>query len=380
MKKSVILLVAAILASGLMYAQKRNVVSAYNYLNKGKLAKAKEAIDPAIENEKTKDDAKTWLYYGNVYLSISSTQEEEYMNLDENALDKAYNAYLKAMELDQKGEYTDQINNNIQTCAQQYFNKGVGSYNEQAYEEGSAAFAKSAEISATLGNVDSAAIFYAGQTAYFGNQFEDAKEFFTKLIEIQYDDPTLYRMLADVYKQTGDTIAAATTLQDGIKVYPEDYNMITDAANIYLLTGENQKALDMLNLAIERDDTNATLFFATGTVYENVNKFDEAENMYQKAIEIDPNYFDANFNLGALYFNRALEYILEAGNLPLEETEKYDDLMKQGNQLMERALPYIEKADSLQPDDPIILQSLKEIYTRLKMMDKLKGINERLGE
>ena len=380
MKKSVILLAAAILVSGFMYAQKRNVVSAYNYLRKDKLEKAKEAIDPAIEHEKTKDDAKTWLYYGNIYLSLSQTDDEEFKNLDDNPLDKSYNAYLKAKKLDEKGEYTDQIENNIQTCAQQYFNSGVFEYNADNYKEASDAFGRSAEINATLGRIDSAAIFYAGQTAYLGKQFEESKEFFEKLIEIQYLDPTMFRMLADAYKQTGDTIAAAETLQEGLKVYPDEYTMITDAANIYLLTGENEKALDMLNLAIEREDSNATLFFAAGTVYENVDKYEKAGEMYQKAIEVDPNYFDANFNLGALYFNKALEYILEAGNLPLEETEKYDSLVKQGNELMEKALPYIEKADTLQPNDPIILQSLKEIYTRLKMMEKVKGINERLSE
>ena len=380
MKKSVILLVAAILASGFMYAQKRNVVSAYNYLRKDKLEKAKEAIDPAIEHEKTKDDAKTWLYYGNVYLSINQTDDEEFENLDDNPLDKAYNAYLKAKKLDEKGEYTDQIENNIQTCAQQYFNSGVLEYNANNYEEASDAFARSSEINATLGRTDSAAIFYAGQTAYLGQQYEESKEFFEKSIEIDYLDPTMFRMLADAYKQTGDTTAAAETLQKGLEEYPDEYTMITDAANIYLLTGENEKALDMLNRAIEREDSNATLFFAAGTVYENMDKYEEAGEMYKKALEVDPNYFDANFNLGALYFNKALEYILEAGNLPLEETDKYDSLLKQGNELMEKALPSIEKADTLQPNDPIILQSLKEIYTRLKMMEKLKGINERLSE
>ncbi len=379
MKKSVIFLLVAMMTAGTVLAQKKNVVSAYNYLRKDKLAKAKEAIDPAIEHEKTMGDAKTWYYYGNVYLSIHLTEEEEYKALDENPLEKAYNAYLKSLELDDKEEFTDELNDRIQVCAQQFFNKGVNEYNEENYTQAADAFALSAEVNNNLGNVDSAAIFYAAQSAYFGQNYDNAKEYFNTLLDINYQDPAIYRMLSDIYKQTGDTTSATQILLDGRKFFPDDYNLIVDAANIYLSTGQNQEALDVLNLAIEKDDTNATLFFAAGTVYDKMKKYDEAAEMYISAIEVDPNYFDANYNLGALYYNQAAEKIIEAGELPLNEMEKYDQLIKEGTELMQKALPYLEKADSIQPADAVTLQTLKEIYTRLKMMEKLKGINERLG-
>ncbi len=379
MKKTTVFLMVAMMAIGTSFAQKKNVVSAYNYLRKDKLAKAKEAIDPAITHEKTMGDAKTWYYYGNVYLSIHLTEEEVYKALDDNPLDKAYEAYLKAMELDDKEEFTDELNDRIQVCAQQYFNKGVSKYNEQAYKQAAEAFAKSADVNALLGSTDSAAIFYAAQSAYFGKELEEAKGYFNTLLEIEYYDPALFRMLADLYNQTGDTTAATQTLLDGRKSFPDDYNLIIDAANIYLATGQNQEALDVLNLAIEKDDTNATLFFAAGTVFDKTKSYDKAIEMYQSAININPEYFDANYNLGALYFNQAAEKLLEAGNLPLSEAEKYDALKADATDLMQKALPYLEKADSIQPADAVTLQTLKEIYTRLNMMEKLKGINERLG-
>ncbi|MDZ7774162.1 MAG: hypothetical protein U5L09_00425 [Bacteroidales bacterium] len=52
-------------------AQNHKVVSAYNYLRKGQLDKAMEAIEPATEHKKTENDAKTWYYRGNVYLSLA---------------------------------------------------------------------------------------------------------------------------------------------------------------------------------------------------------------------------------------------------------------------------------------------------------------------
>lgn len=378
MKKTALLLMVTMMAVGTAFAQKKNVVSAYNYLRKDKLDKAKEAIDQAITNEKTMVEAKTWYYYGNVYLTIHLSEEEEYKALDDNPLEKSYNAYLKAMELDKKGEFTDELKDRVQVCAQQYFNKGVNNYNEQAYTTAAEAFAKSADVNKQLGSTDSAAVFYAAQSAYFGQEYEEAKGYFNTLLDIEYYDPAIFRMLSDIHKQTGDTTAATQTLLDGRKIYPDDYNLIVDAANIYLATGQNQEALDVLNLAIEKDDTNATLFFAAGTVYDKIKSIDKAIEMYQSAININPEYFDANYNLGALYYNQAAEKVLEARNLPLNEVEKYDALITEGKNLMEKALPYLEKADSIQPADGVTLQTLKEIYTRLNMMEKLKGINERL--
>ncbi len=380
MKKIVILFFTVLLSSGYVLAQKKNVVTAHNYLGKGKLDKAKEAIDPAIENEKTMGDPKTWYYYGNIYLAIQQSTETEDKSLDENPLDKAYNAYQRAMELDTKGQFTDKLRYGLQICAEQYFNKGVNGFNEKMYAKSAKNFTKSSEVNGFLGQVDSAAILYAGQSAYFGKLYEEAKIAFNQLLDINYQDPSVYRMLSDIYKTTGDTTKAISILLEGRKVFPDDYNLIVDAANIYLATGQNQEALDVLSLAIKKDDSNSSLFFAAGTIYDKMKSNDLAAEMYIKAIEVDANYFDANYNLGALYYNQAAEKIMEANALPLSETQKFDEKIAEGKALMEKALPYLEKADSIEPADAVTLQTLKEIYTRLKMMEKLKGINERLND
>jgi len=379
MKKIVILFFAVLLSSGYVLAQKPKVVSAFNYLRKDKLDKAKEAIDPTIEDEKTMGDPKTWFYYGNIYLSIQLTEEPEFKNLDDNALDKAYNAYQRSLELDEKEQYSADVKDRLQVCAEQYFNKGVNAYNEKLYAKSAQDFTKSAEVNGVLGRVDSAAILYAGQSAYFGKLYEEAKSSFNQLLDINYQDPSVYRMLSDIYKSTGDTTKAISMLLEGRKIFPDDYNLIVDAANIYLATDQNQEALDVLTLAIKKDDSNASLFFAAGTIYDKMKSYDEAADIYIKAIEVDANYFDANYNLGALYYNQAAEKIMEANALPLSEIQKFDEKIAEGKALMEKALPYLEKADSIEPADAVTLQTLKEIYTRLSMMEKLKGINERLN-
>ena len=167
LKQFVVLLITVLAFSG-VYAQPNNVVASFNYLNRGKLDKAKEAIDKAVEHQKTMTDAKTWFYYGNVYLSIQLTDEEEYKDLDPNPLDKAYEAYVKSIELDTKNEYVDQVRDRILVCSEQYFNNAVSDYNEKDYKKAAEAFAKSAMTRQEMGSIDTLSIFYAGQSAFLG--------------------------------------------------------------------------------------------------------------------------------------------------------------------------------------------------------------------
>jgi glycine cleavage system aminomethyltransferase T len=46
--------------------------------------------------------------------------------------------------------------------------------------------------------------------------------------------------------------------------------------------------------------------------------------------------------------------------------------------LLEKALPYLEKSDELNPGNLSTLQTLKQIYTILKDMDKLQAVNDKI--
>ncbi|MDD5695616.1 MAG: hypothetical protein PHD61_09995 [Bacteroidales bacterium] len=102
-----------------------------------------------------------------------------------------------------------------------------------------------------------------------------------------------------------------------------------------------------------------------------------AEKSYLDAIRLDENYYDANYNLGALYVNKVASIVEIANALPLGDPG-YDPLKKQADEMLLKAIPYLEKAASLNPEDKNALISLKEIYARLGMFDKLKEVNDKL--
>lgn len=377
MKKLAIIILGLLITSQ-VYSQPNQRTAAFNHLRYGRLDKAKEAIDKAAEHPRTMDDERTWFYRGNVYLAIHLTEEEQYMNLDDEALNKAYEAYSRAIQLDEKQQYTDEVNERILVVAEQFFNEGVIFYNLNEFGNAADAFQKSGTISGSMGIVDSVAFFYTGQSAFFAEQFDVAKQYFTQLHQLNYDEPAIYRFLTEIFKMDEDMDAALAVIKDGRERFPDDFSLIIEETNIYLATNQQDKAMELLQLAIEKDDTNPTLFFAVGTNFDQMGDFEEAERNYLRAIELDPDYFDPNYNLGALYVNKAIEITEEANTLPLSEEKKYNELKEKSDDLLRKSIPFLRKADERSSEDIFVLRTLRDIYARLGMLDELKEIDQRL--
>lgn len=371
-------------------AQKHKVVSAFNYLNKSKLDQALESIEDAKDDVKTSQSAKTWFYRGNIYLAILKTDIEEYKGLAENPLEEAYVSYSKTLELDEKGKFVKDVNDRLKIVSAEYFNLGVSDYKAQKYESASKSFEKSANMSKEYKNmIDTTALYYAGNSADLGGDSERAFTFYNQVKDLQYNKVGVFTNLSRMYSTQGDTAKAIEVIQEGRVLFPEDFDVIITETNIYLAQGNTQKALDNLKIAVEKDATNPSIWFAVGTNYDKLMKKqddpairaqmrDEAVTAYTEALNIDPNYYKPAFNLGALYVNEAAEIQKKANVLPLNATAEYDALKKEADGMLEKAAPMLEKAHELDPADQATMMSLKEIYARLNMPEKLKAISAKL--
>jgi Flp pilus assembly protein TadD len=384
-------LMIMVISMSVVFGQSAKVQSAYNYLKNGKLDKAKTAIDEASVNESTSNKAKTWFYLGNIYLNIYMTTNEEYKKLSENALEVAYNAYKKTKELDTKEEFKNELQINLLIAAEQFYNKAVSYFTKDDYANSMTAFLTSKEINESFGGMDSLATYNAAICAEYGKSFKDAETLYTTLIDAKYNQPLIYVSLSNIYKAMGDNDKALSIIQLGRERFPDDFNIIITETNLHLGMGNSAKALENLKIALQKEKTNPTIYFAVGAQYNIIvddstkpaevrnNAFLEAEKSYISAVELDSNYYDANYNLGALYVNKAAEIIQEANLLPLGD-KRYDPLKAEADGTLTKAIPYLEKAISLHPDDLNALNSLKEIYARLGQLDKANEIKDRIDQ
>ncbi|MDD5695953.1 MAG: hypothetical protein PHD61_11700, partial [Bacteroidales bacterium] len=312
MKKIIVILVA-VLGYISADAQSAKVQSAINYLRNGKLDKAKENIDAAMTNPTTMDKAKTWFYYANVYLNIYMSQEEEYKNLAPDALEVAYNAYKKTKVLDTKEEFKNELQINTLIIAEQFFNKAVGAFEKTQYLTARDGFLTAKEINESYGGIDTLSTYYGGISAEYGGDTTNALNLFQTLIDAGYKEPNLYASTANIYKGLKQYDKGLEISAIGRQLFPDDFNIIIAETNLYLANGNSEMAIRDLQLALEKTQDNPTIFFAVGVQYNIISddtsktekvreeSFLMAEKSYLDAIRLDENYYDANYNLGALY-------------------------------------------------------------------------------
>lgn len=105
-------------------------------------------------------------------------------------------------------------------------------------------------------------------------------------------------------------------------------------------------------------------------------KFLGVKNMYQEVLKLDPNNLSANYNLGILYYNKAVNII---NNLDYD-VDMFVLMEIQDNcvAIFKQSLPYMEKALELDPNRIETLRGLEGIYLSLNEFEKLNAIKARL--
>lgn len=374
-----ITLLAVLFLSIIMVANAQNSVrtTAYNYLRKGKLEKAKENIDKAVEHEKTMTDAKTWLYYGNTYIQIATTQDEAYTNLDPDALKKAFDGYQKCLEYDEKGTYKMQVLQDMVIISNNFYAKGIELYKQNDFVNAYAEFNEAITVNNSIDNLDTMAVYAAAMSAFSGKMYTEATTGYKELIELGYNNSSIYGDLATIYKEEEKIEEAKAVLQQGIEKFPNDANILFAKINILLVEEKYEEVIAALASAIELDPENYTLYFVQGQSYESMKDEENARKGYEKALEIKPDYSDALYNMGALHFNKGVEIAMRANDLPYDAEEEYNKLKEEAIVEYLAAEPYFEKAFELLPEDQNLIKSLQQIYRDTKQTEKLTELNNR---
>ncbi|WP_295123842.1 hypothetical protein [uncultured Chitinophaga sp.] len=394
-------------------AQKAKVSSAEENLGKKDYDKAKADIDAALQHDKTKDDAKTFYVKGKIYEAIATDKKSLADALT------AYEAYKTAIEKNPK--LTDmmlEINQRMFNVYATVGNAGYQGLNSQQWDSSFTNFQKAMEISEfynsknLTGNIptDTAMVFYTGYAAQQAGKKDDAFTYLKKAVDLKFkNEPALYVLLAQQYEERQDNANWLKTISDAKAAFPADKRFNDMEMIYYSKTGKTAELLDILEkkVAANPSDFAATLDYAirvdnvanprseTGSDLPKPANYDElmtkAETAYKKALELNAEDATANFQLGALYFNRAVVFNKELNNLDSKSQTgpKAKELQAKVEALMGQSLPFFEKADAgfsakgeLEPADKDTyyncLTALSKIYAIKNQSDKVESTKKKL--
>lgn len=390
--KKIILFVALIVFGLSSFAQTMKVQSAYADMKNKRLAEAKKNIDAACEHESTKSDAKTWHYTGLIYaklVEVSQTDQKLYKKqkietpIPELA-EISKQAIIKSMEIEkaaQTNEFTAANSNTLNYIIIYQFDIALNTFNSGKYAESIPLFEEVVKgaVAARNKEVEMKSNFCIAMAYDATKQKDKAVEMYRQLVKQNTKEEAVYINLFIANKKANELDKAINVLKIGVKNLPSNYRLLGLLSGAYIETGNKVEAdktiATLKSIADTITENKPSVLVIIGDVLRDANNSEDAIAMYNKSLELKPVQTEANYGLGVLHFNSAVDLKEKADNLPFDATEQYDKLQKESKEKFSLAIPFFEKVLTSKPKDINTLNALKIIYSRLEMTEKYKEVS-----
>lgn len=221
---------------------------------------------------------------------------------------------------------------------------------------------------------------------------------FEMAIEKGENSAETYTYLASIYQQEQRSSDAITLLEKAEAMYPDNAEIQTQLLNLYQMAGMMDRAREKYSANIEREPDNKLYRYNYGSLLLQAEEYDEAIVHLTKAVELDPEYTNAHYNLGAAYQNKAITIAQQMNELDDELRANRSNMSASAVQDMESqiealdaekkatfgmAITPLETAKSLTEsaggDASVICQALYAAYVQTNRLDDARVVQDCAG-
>ncbi|MEH6308402.1 tetratricopeptide repeat protein [Olivibacter sp. CPCC 100613] len=393
MKIRSILLATLLLGSTVAFAQKgelnkaKSKYSSFATLTGGavenvpelalkELGEAKEAIDKAAAHEKTKDLPETWTYLTLINAEFAMINQKSGKAAEGDASYKAAgDAFEKAKGLNEGGE-DKELKGNMERAGSLLANYEIGN-GVKAFETNDFASAYTAfNNGLKYMPGDSILTLYAGIAAQNNQQYDDAISRFKELIPKSSD---AYLNLSDAYLKKGDTASAVKYIDEAATKFPDSAKIINQKIVLNITTGNSEKVISDIEAQMAADPSNGELPFFLGYAYESTKQPDKALEAYKKGIAAKPDDARNYGAAAAIILNQARDIYNQASSIPTNKEAEYKAKLQEAYTLADTAVPYLEKATTLDPKTKGYWENMRFYYQLKGDEAKTKEITDKLN-
>ncbi|NND70806.1 MAG: tetratricopeptide repeat protein [Rhodothermales bacterium] len=279
--------------------------------------RALENVNTALENDPENPVAHA--LKGDILLEMAFTVED----VDEHTtmINDMVESYSKAASLGQE------LGNAMQVAYAQEFQRGVQAFNRGSndidqYSDSYQYFMNAATIAP-----DSTGPYVNGGYALMNaGRTEDAAMPFEKAVEMGDTDPQTYVYLASIYQMKENYADAVAILEKAEGVDPGNIEVQTQLLNAYQMAGMFDRAMTKYKQKIQEEPDNKLYQYNYGSLLLENEDYDNAIIHLSKAVELDPDYANANYNLGAAYQNKAVGYAEQVNEMDDELRANRSDM------------------------------------------------------
>lgn len=378
------------------YAQKKTLKGAQKALNKKDYPTAIDLATQAAGNPETAENPQVYVILGTAHVYQFNADKTNY-----DEAQKSFDNFQKAIELGDdklKDKIMEQaiLNANQERLGggeglnflQNLLNiQGNAHFEAAEYEDAYKFFKLSSDV--TPDNITMA--FYTGYSAYAGELDDQiALDYYGKVLELNDALPEeekfentnfAYNGLIDIYMaRREDFDNALKYIRLAKEAFPEETTYDEYEIDVLIKAEKMDEAIDGLKGVVEAGNATDFTYYRLAYLQWNNEEFEEALTSCDKALELNPTYYDALYVGGTVLFNQAAELLKEANNTDPSDTEGYDKFRAQAQEKFKAALPYFEKAIIEKPEDMYSLNPLSTIYNQLKMEEKRDAILKKIDE
>jgi len=424
MKSKYVLLASAFLISGVTFAQKDELKAAEKALKSGNPSEAKASLDKAESLIANADDSQKAQFYflkGNANLELAKKKVDEGNNLVSAA--KAYNQLLEVEKASKKSKYTKEAEASLANVKGLLINSAISDSNEKNYKLS----AEKLHQTYLLDKKDTLYLYYAAASAVNATDYDTALSYYNELKSLNYsgeakiytaksklndsqenfankadrdravklgthDTPQMinepskrgeiYKNIVLIYNSKGDVASANKSISDARKANPDDDSLILTEADLALKANDLDKYKKLISEVVAKNPTDPNMFYNLGVIASQSNNNAEAIKYYQKAIELDPKYTNAYLNLSVLMLDGDKPLVEQMNKLgtSASDNKKYDQLKGKRQEIFKSSLPYLQKANELDPKNEDIYKTLLNVYNYLEMTAEAKALKTKFAQ
>lgn len=202
--------------------------------------------------------------------------------------------------------------------------------------------------------------YYALVSAYTGQLYPEVIELGRQYKDVAANKNEVYQFLSRAYLAQKDTLSAQPLLEEGIRLYPQTSYYFGTLIGLYQAQGRYQEAEKLVDEALKITPDNPNLLVLRGNIYFVAQDWDRAMQIYRQILRKQSDNYDALFNLGQVYYNKAVLLL----NKPL--SSRLDE--RRAKEFFRQSLPQLEAAYKINPAP--VRDLLANVYYRLGMENK----------
>jgi len=144
------------------------------------------------------------------------------------------------------------------------------------------------------------ALIEKADNSFQEQDYEKALAYLTEANAKDTNNPDILFKMGYIFQESGDSNSAIKHYKEALEIDRENEYIHNAMASIYRKNGEFTSAKLQLKASLDIDDTNPKTYYNYGNLLVDTQSYEEAMEMYERAIELNPDFSEAKEELAKL--------------------------------------------------------------------------------